>query len=76
MSAGLHLQDELSPWESAAAPLWGTFTGHSEGEWLGQYSAYTPWGGAVALLDLNLQAVAKTLHFTLPHEGLQPPSGS
>lgn len=39
------LQDELSAWETAAAPLWGTFTGHCEGEWLGQYGAYTPWGG-------------------------------
>lgn len=39
------LQDELSSWETAAAPLWGTFCGHCEGEWLGQYSAYTPWGG-------------------------------
>ncbi|WIA08431.1 hypothetical protein OEZ85_007868 [Tetradesmus obliquus] len=27
------------------SPLWGTFTGHCEGEWLGQYAAYTPWGG-------------------------------
>lgn len=39
------IQDELSSWEPSAAPLWGTFCGHCEGEWLGQYSAYTPWGG-------------------------------
>jgi hypothetical protein len=39
------MQDELSGWEMVPAPLWGTFTGHCEGEWLGQYAAYTPWGG-------------------------------
>jgi hypothetical protein len=39
-------QDELSGWEPAPAPLWGTFCGHLEGDWLGQYAAYTPWGGA------------------------------
>jgi hypothetical protein len=27
------------------SPLWGTFTGHCEGTWLGQYTAFTPWGG-------------------------------
>jgi hypothetical protein len=43
--AGVALQDELSGWEPAPAPLWGTFCGHLEGEWLGQYAAYTPWGG-------------------------------
>ena len=38
------LLDALSGWERAPAPLWGTFCGHLEGEWLGQYAAYTPWG--------------------------------
>eukprot|EP00879_Flechtneria_rotunda_P029427 GHRR01031832.1.p2 GENE.GHRR01031832.1~~GHRR01031832.1.p2 ORF type:complete len:127 (+),score=10.63 GHRR01031832.1:386-766(+) len=39
------LQDELSGWEAVPTPLWSTFTGHCEGVWLGQYAAYTPWGG-------------------------------
>jgi hypothetical protein len=38
--------DVLSGWEPVPPPLWGTFCGHLEGEWLGQYAAYTPWGGA------------------------------
>lgn len=41
------LLDELSGWEVVPAPLWRTFTGHCEGEWLGQYAAYTPYGGEV-----------------------------
>jgi len=47
LSASLQVQtmDELTPYEPMPSPLWPTFCGHLEGEWLGQYGAYTPWAG-------------------------------
>lgn len=29
--------------EAAEEPKWGTFCNHLDGEWIGQYAAYTPW---------------------------------
>jgi hypothetical protein len=29
--------------EPAEEPKWGTFCNHLDGEWIGQYAAYTPW---------------------------------
>ncbi|KXZ55531.1 hypothetical protein GPECTOR_2g1080 [Gonium pectorale] len=37
--------DELTPSEAAAEPKWATFCSHLNGEWVGQYAAYTPWEG-------------------------------
>ncbi|KAG1666952.1 hypothetical protein FOA52_004235 [Chlamydomonas sp. UWO 241] len=31
--------------DRAADPFWSTFCNHLNGEWFGQYSAYTPWEG-------------------------------
>ncbi|KAG2451288.1 hypothetical protein HYH02_003894 [Chlamydomonas schloesseri] len=39
------LLDELTPCERAAEPKWDTFCSHMNGEWVGQYAAYTPWEG-------------------------------
>ncbi|EFJ46014.1 hypothetical protein VOLCADRAFT_93813 [Volvox carteri f. nagariensis] len=39
------LLDELSPPEAAPEPRWSTFCSHLEGQWVGQYGAYTPWEG-------------------------------
>ncbi|KAG2435736.1 hypothetical protein HXX76_006932 [Chlamydomonas incerta] len=39
------LLDELTPSERAAEPKWDTFCSHMNGEWVGQYAAYTPWEG-------------------------------
>lgn len=70
------MQDALGPWESMPAPLWGTFCGHLEGEWIGQYGAYTPWEGVWAAVSWSQLWGRGGSGTTWGHDGMWgPPKG-
>ncbi|GFR48898.1 hypothetical protein Agub_g10845 [Astrephomene gubernaculifera] len=71
---GVTLLDELGPTESAAPPKWGTFCSHLNGEWVGQYAAYTPWEGKPepAWLDERGKYINVVYTRALEHRQLYP----